>query len=100
MKLATLTSARAALKCYLAEVMLSLTETELSWIGKSLRAASLRLRSRTCSVEILSAAYIPDDHRLACIVEASCADDVHRLFGVALLPSARVVAANVVALQP
>jgi hypothetical protein len=99
-KLATLTSARAALRCYLAEVKLSVTETELSWIGKSLHAASLRLRGSTCSVEVLSAAYIPEDHRLSCIVEAGCAEDVHRLLGVALLPSARVVGATVVALQP
>ena len=41
--------------------------------------------------EVLSAAYIPDDDRLSCIVEAGCVEDVHRLFGVALLPSVRVV---------
>jgi hypothetical protein len=99
-KVATLTSARAASRCYLAEVKLSATQTELSWIGKSLQAASLRLRGSACSVEVVSAAYIPEDRQLACIVEAGCADDVHRLFGIALLPSARVVGASVVALNP
>jgi len=74
-------------------------ESELSWISKSLNAACLRLRDGDRLPEVLSVAYIPDDDRLACIVEARCARDVRRLFGVALLPSVRVADATVIALQ-
>jgi hypothetical protein len=74
-------------------------ESELSWISKSLNAACLRLRDSNLRPKVLSAAYIPDDDRLSCIVEASCVEDIHRLFGVALLPSVRVVDATVVALR-
>lgn len=74
-------------------------ESELSWISKSLDAACLRVQGNSLRPKVLSAAYIPDDDRLSCIVEAGCVEDVHRMFGVALLPSARVVGATVVAPQ-
>jgi hypothetical protein len=93
------TPARLTRRCYLADVRLRAAESELSWIGKSLNAACLRFRGSNLRPEVLSAAYIPDDDRLACIVEAECAGDVHQLFGVALLPSVRVVDATVVALR-
>ncbi len=73
-------------------------ESELSWISKSLNAACLRLRGCGLRAEVLSAVYIPDEDRLSCIVEAGCVEDVHRLFGVALLPSVQIVDAIVVAL--
>lgn len=73
--------------------------SELSWISTSLNTACLRLRGSNRRTQVLSAAYIPDDDRLSCIVEAGCVEDVHHLFGVALLPSARVVGATVVALR-
>ncbi|MFZ0181327.1 MAG: hypothetical protein WAL84_15885 [Candidatus Dormiibacterota bacterium] len=78
---------------------LRLAESELSWISKSLNAACLRVRGSDLRPEVLSAAYIPDEDRLSCIVEAGCVEDIHRLFGVALLPSVRVVDATVVALR-
>jgi hypothetical protein len=96
---ATLTPTRLTARRYLAEVKLRVAESELSWIGKSLNAACLRLRDGNLPPEILSAAYISHDDRLVCIVEAGCVEDVHRLFGVAMLPSARVVGATLVALQ-
>ena len=76
-----------------------MAESELSWISKSLNAACLRLRGSNLRPTVLSAAYIPDDDRLSCIVEAGCVEDIHRLFGVALLPSVRVVDATVVELR-
>jgi hypothetical protein len=86
-------------RCYLAEVKLRVAERELSWIRKSLDAACLRVGGNSLRPKVLSAVYVSDDDRLSCIVEAGCADDVHRMFGVALLPSARVVGATVVAEQ-
>jgi hypothetical protein len=86
-------------RCYLAEVRLRVAESELSWTSKSLAAACLRVRGRNLRPKVLSAAYIPDEERLSCIVEAGCVEDIHQLFGVALLPSVRVVEATVVALR-
>ena len=93
------TPARLTRRCYLAEVRLRVAESELSWISNSLNAACLRLRGSKLPPKVLSAAYIPDDDRLSCIVEAGCVEDIHHLFGVALLPSVRVVDATVVALR-
>jgi hypothetical protein len=86
--------------CHLAEVKLNVAVSQLSWISTSLEAACLRLGERSLRPHVLSVAYVSVDHRLACIVEAGCVEDVHRLFDVALLPSARVVGATVVALHP
>jgi hypothetical protein len=91
--------ARATRRCYLAEVRLRVAASELSWVSKTLAAACLRVRDSSLRPEVLSAVYISDDDRLSCIVEAECAGDIHRLFGVALLPSVRVVDAMVVALR-
>ncbi len=76
-----------------------LAERELSWISASLDAACLRARGDGPLPRVLSAAYIPGDNRLSCLVEAGGADDIHRVFGVASLPSVRVVDAIVVALR-
>ena len=76
-----------------------MAESELSWIRNSLNAACLRLRGSKLPPKVLSAAYIPDEDMLSCIVEAGCVEDIHRLFGVALLPPVRVVEATVVALR-
>jgi hypothetical protein len=91
------TPGRLAQRCYLAEVRLRVIESELSWIGSSLVAACLRLRGSGLRSEVLSAVYIPDEELLSCIVKAGCVEDVQRLFGVALLPSVRVVGAIVLA---
>jgi hypothetical protein len=48
------------------------------------------------SLRILSAVYVPDDGRLSCVVNAASREDVHRLFEIALLPSARVLEVMVV----
>jgi hypothetical protein len=84
---------------YLAEVSLRVADSEISWISKSLNAACLRLEGGDLRPKVLSAAYISTDGRLSCIVEAECVEDIDRLFGVALLPSVRVVEATVVALR-
>jgi hypothetical protein len=68
-------------------------------MNKSLAAACLRVRGSSRRPEVLSAVYIPDDDRLSCIVEACCVGEIHQLFGVALLPSARVLDVIVVASQ-
>ena len=93
------TPARLTRRCYLAEVRLRVAASELSWISNSLNAACLRLRGSKLPPKVLSAAYIPDEDMLSCIVEAGCVEDIHRLFGVALLPPVRVVEATVVALR-
>ena len=89
---------RLTRRYYLAEVKLRVAENDFSWISRSLNAACLRVRSNNRRPEVLSAAYIPDDGRLSCIVKAEGVEDIHRLFGDALLPSARVVDAIVVTL--
>jgi hypothetical protein len=48
------------------------------------------------SLRILSVVYIPDDGRLSCVVNAASLEDVHRLFEIALLPSARVLEVMVI----
>ena len=73
------------------------TTSDLSWISKSLDAACLRVRGSNPRPKVLSVLYIPDGDRLSCIVEAACVADIDQLFGVALLPSARVLDAIVVA---
>jgi hypothetical protein len=93
------TPARVTRRCFLAEVRLRVTAGDLSWMNKSLAAACLRVRGSNFRPEVLSAVYIPDDDRLSCIVEAACAGDIHQVFGIALLPSARVLDVIVVALQ-
>jgi hypothetical protein len=93
---ATLPPVRSTQRCYLAEVNVRVAEGDLSWISRSLDGARMRLRPRPA---VLSAAYIPDDGLLSCLVVARCAEDVHRLFGAALLPSVRVVDALAVPLQ-
>lgn len=98
-KAPALTPIRPTPRCYLVEVRLKVAESELSWIGNSLNTACRRLRGTGLRPRVLSVAYIPDDDRLSCLVEAGCAEDVHRLFGVALLPSVRVFDAIVIALR-
>ena len=98
-KAPALTPVRPTRRCYLAEVKLTVAESELSWISTSLNTACRRLRGSGRRPQVLSVAYIPDDDRLSCLVEAGCVEDVHRLFGVALLPSVRVFDATVVALR-
>lgn len=96
-KATALTPAGLTRRCYLGEVRLRVAESELSWIGNSLNTACRRLRGRGLWPRLLCVAYLPDDDRLSCLVEAGCVEDVHRLFGVALLPPVRVVDAIVVA---
>ncbi len=95
----TLAPTRITRRCYVAEVNIRVTASEIAWIGNSLHAACLRLRDSGAPPEVLSAAYVSTDGRLVCIVDAGCLEDVHRLFGVALLPPARVVAAAVVTMH-
>jgi hypothetical protein len=64
--------------------------SDLTWIRESLDAAERRLGMSPRS-DIVSAAFIPGDGRLICIVEAASREDVLRLFEIALLPSARVL---------
>ena len=85
-------SALARTQCYTAEVRLQAQAgTDLSWIGQCLDAACRRLHGISPSLQILSAVHIPDDGRLSCVVGAPSREDVHRLFEIALLPSARVL---------
>jgi hypothetical protein len=93
------TPARVTRPCFLAEVRLRVTRGDLTWMNKSLAAACLRVRGSNLRPQVLSAVYLPDDDRLSCIVEAACAGDIDQLFGIALLPSVRVVEATVVALR-
>ncbi len=94
-----LTPIRPTQRCYLAEVKLKVAESELSWIGNSLNTACRCLRGTGPPPRMLSVAYIPDDDRLSCLVEAGSVEDIHRLFGNALLPSVRVLDAIVIALR-
>ncbi len=73
-------------RCYLAELRLRVdSQADISWIGQSLEAACRRLEG-----QVLSAVYVRDDCRLACVVKAGSKAAVHRLLEIALLPSARV----------
>jgi hypothetical protein len=90
---------RAETKCYMAEVRLRIQGgASLAWIRQSLDAACARVRDMSPALRILSAVYVPDDNRLSCLLAATGPTEVHRLFEIALLPSAQVL--EVVVVQP
>lgn len=85
------------MRCYVVDVKLRVqTETDLSWIRQSLDAACRRLGSIAPDLQILSAVHIRDEDRLSFVLRAADPEDVHRLFEIALLPSARILEAAVV----
>jgi hypothetical protein len=75
---------------YLVEIHLPI-EADVSWAGRSLHAACLRLSSGGRLAQVLSVVYRPADQRLSSIVAAACREDVRELFEMALLPPARVL---------
>jgi hypothetical protein len=84
--------ARVSTHRFLAEVCLPMQgEQGPSWVGRSLHAACRRLSGISACPQIVSAVYSPADERLVCILEAASWKDVHDLFGIALLPPARVL---------